>query len=154
MKRLLSRQQEIVLGNPFESLLFFGNASFVKNTGKKIRLVKKTHFDQPGNVLWCISKNWLFSWRVKKKKIFLFEVILVLSLTPAPEEFQKQLEWSNLSNEYVCVQCLHQTPAELGAWLTPEWNEHTSIKCCSRPCPSNWISVGLWVCSISPVMVL
>lgn len=82
--------------------------------------------------------------RGRVKKIPLFDVISVLSLTLAPKAIHKQLERSNLSNEYVCVRC----PGEPLARLTLERNEYMSIKWCLWSCPFNWIpdrqAVGLF----------
>lgn len=151
MKRLLSRLQEIFSEIPFWKFIVTAKACFARNTGEKNLTCNRNSFIKRAMCFDALPRTQYFheEWRRKKKESSL-DVILVPSLTPAPSEIQKQLEWSNLSNEYVCVQCLRLTPGECRACLTLEWNEHMSIKRRLWSCPFNWMSDRLWVCSISP----
>lgn len=71
-----------------------------------------------------------------------FDVILVLAVTQA---IDKQLEWSNLSNEYVCAQCLRLTLGELLTRLTVgvKWaHEHKMMLVVMSACQFNFTHQG------------
>lgn len=103
------------------------------------------------NVLWGISKNSQLS--VKVRKILHFDVIAVLSLTLAPSTF------INSWNEAIYL--MNMSVSNVSAWLgellsqsTLKRNEHMSIKWSLRSCPQSLIPDKLWVCLISPIVVL
>lgn len=127
-----------------------GLGSFPEKARNKV-LACERNIRPISNVLWGISKNSQLS--VKVRKILHFDVIAVLSLTLAPSTF------INSWNEAIYL--MNMSVSNVSAWLgellsqsTLKRNEHMSIKWSLRSCPQSLIPDKLWVCLISPIVVL